>query len=57
MICPKLHKKWEDWDLNPHMLNLEGILLTSTLSYPPGNKNEQTFHVAKAELDDLLLLS
>lgn len=57
MICPKFYRKWEGWDLNPGTLTSEVILLSIVLSYPPGKEDEQTFPAAKAELDDLLLLS
>lgn len=57
MIFLKLYRNWESWDLNSDMLNLEIILLTIMLSSLPGNEDEQTFHVAKAKLDDLLLPS
>lgn len=43
MICPKLHKKWEGWNLNLGALHLEVILLSTMLSYPPGNEDEETF--------------
>lgn len=43
--------------MNPGTLTSEVILLSIVLSYPPGKEDEQTFPAAKAELDDLLLLS